>query len=151
MNEIEVQFCWLHPEKTVDLQLPAYQSDAAAGMDVQAAVADETSLAPGGIFLVPTGFAMAIPQGFEIQVRPRSGLAARHGVTLINSPGTIDSDYRGEVKIALINLGELPYTVKRGDRIAQLILAPVLRARLNLVPELDTTARAAGGFGHTGV
>lgn len=151
MNEIEVQFSWLRPEETADLQLPAYHSEAAAGLDVQAAVTDETRLAPGGISLVPTGFAVAIPPGFEIQIRPRSGLAARHGVTLINSPGTIDSDYRGEVKIALINLGELPYTVKRGDRIAQLILAPVLRARLNLVSELDMTARAAGGFGHTGV
>jgi dUTP pyrophosphatase len=151
MNEIEVQFCWLHPKETTDLQLPCYQSCAAAGMDVQAAVAGEINLTPGGISLLPTGFAVAIPPGFEIQVRPRSGLATRHGITLVNSPGTIDCDYRGEVKIALINLGELPYTVRRGDRIAQLILAPVLRARLNVVSELDETVRAAGGFGHTGV
>lgn len=151
MTEIEVQFCWLHPEETADLQLPSYQSCAAAGMDVQAAVAGEIILAPREIALLATGFAVAIPAGFEIQVRPRSGLAARYGITLVNSPGTIDCDYRGEVKIALINLGDLPYTVKRGDRIAQLILAPVLRARLNIVSELDATDRAAGGFGHTGV
>ncbi len=151
MNEVEVQFCWLQPEKTADLQLPCYQSSAAAGLDVQAAVASEVRLVPGQISLLPTGFAVGIPPGYEIQVRPRSGLAAKHGITLINSPGTIDSDYRGEVKIALINLGGLPYVVQRGDRIAQLVLAPVMRARLQVVSELGATARAAGGFGHTGV
>lgn len=150
MKEIEIQFSWLHPEDTADLHLPGYQSSGAAGMDVQAAIRNGVCLAPGEISLLPTGFAVAIPLGYEIQVRPRSGLATRHGITLINSPGTIDCDYRGEVKIALVNLGGLPYTVRRGDRIAQLILAPVIRARLRVVAELDVTARAAGGFGHTG-
>ncbi|MDP3479875.1 MAG: dUTP diphosphatase [Desulfoprunum sp.] len=151
MNEREVQFCWLNPEESADLQLPCYQSPGAAGMDVQAAVVSEVCLEPGQISLLATGFAIAIPHGYEIQVRPRSGLASKHGITLVNSPGTIDSDYRGEVKIALINLGGQPYTVQRGDRIAQLILAPVLRARLQVVSGLGATARAAGGFGHTGV
>lgn len=151
MNEIEIQFCWLNPEETADLELPHYYSSGAVGMDVQAAVASETFLAPGEISLILTGFAVAIPHGYEIQVRPRSGLASRHGITLVNSPGTIDSDYRGEVKIALINLGEKPYTVRRGDRIAQLILAPVMRAKLIVISDLGTTDRAAGGFGHTGV
>lgn len=151
MNETEVRFCWLFPEETADLHLPSYQSPAAAGMDVEAAVKTDIHLAPGEISLLPTGFAVAIPCGCEIQVRPRSGLACRHGITVVNSPGTIDSDYRGEVKIALINLGKLPYTVRRGDRIAQLVLAPVMRARLLPVSELETTARATGGFGHTGV
>ena len=120
-------------------------------MDVQAAVTGELEIAPGAIALVPTGFAVAIPPGYEMQVRPRSGLALRHGLTLINSPGTIDSDYRGEVKIALINLGPAPFVVTRGDRIAQLVLAPVVRAHLELVGQLTSTARADGGFGHTGV
>ncbi len=150
MTEHVVQFSWLHPEETTDLQLPCYQTPGAAGMDVQAAIRGEVRLLPGQISLLPTGFALAIPSGCEVQVRPRSGLAAKHGITLINSPGTIDSDYRGEVKIALVNLGGQPYTVRRGDRIAQLILAPVLRARLEVVADLEATTRAAGGFGHTG-
>lgn len=151
LETVAVEFCWLHPEKSRDLRLPEYQSALAAGMDVQAAVEGEQCLEPGRILLVATGFAVAIPAGYEIQARPRSGLAIRHGITLINSPGTIDCDYRGEVKIALINLGDAPYTIRRGDRIAQLILAPVARAALRLVAELGDTARAAGGFGHTGV
>ncbi|RPH43674.1 MAG: dUTP diphosphatase [Desulfobulbaceae bacterium] len=151
MTEMDVPVCWLYPEETTDLQMPCYQSSAAAGMDVQAAVKTEICLGPGEISLVPTGFAVAIPSGFELQVRPRSGLACKYGITIVNSPGTIDSDYRGEVKIALINLGRNPYTVRRGDRIAQLILAPVLRACMRPVSALDATVRAAGGFGHTGV
>ena len=120
-------------------------------MDVRAAVEQDVEIDPGRIALVPTGFAVAIPPGYEIQVRPRSGLALRHGLTLINSPGTIDSDYRGEVKIALINLGEAPFRVSRGDRIAQLVLAPIIRAELRVVEQLDATDRADGGFGHTGI
>ncbi len=150
MNEQVVQFSWLHPEETTDLHLPSYQTPGAAGLDVQAAIRGDVCLLPGQISLMPTGFALAIPFGSEIQVRPRSGLATKHGITLINSPGTIDSDYRGEVKIALVNLGGQPYTVRRGDRIAQLILAPVLRARLQVVADLGATSRAEGGFGHTG-
>ncbi len=148
---VTVRFCWLRPAETGDLAMPSYHSEHAAGMDVQAAVAGEMVIAPGAIALVPTGFAVAIPPGYEMQVRPRSGLALRHGLTLVNSPGTIDSDYRGEVKIALINLGPTPFVVKRGDRIAQLVLAPVIRAHLQPVGQLTATARADGGFGHTGV
>jgi len=147
----KVRICWLLPEKQRDLPLPGYETTGSAGMDVCAAVEYETLLEPGAILLVPTGFAVAIPRGFEIQVRPRSGLAVKHGVTIVNSPGTIDSDYRGEVKIGLINLGKEPFTIKRGDRIAQLVLAPVTVARWELVDELDETSRGAGGFGHTGV
>jgi len=119
-------------------------------MDVAAAVSAPVELAPGAIVLVPTGFAVAIPPGFELQVRPRSGLAVKHGITVINSPGTIDADYRGEVKIGLVNLGPESFTIRRGDRIAQLVLAPVVRAVFQVVPELDDTDRGDGGFGHTG-
>jgi len=121
---------WLDPGQSADLPLPAYATELAAGMDVCAALAAPLLLAPGEIGLVGCGFAMAIPPGFEIQVRPRSGLAVKHGVTVINAPGTIDADYRGEVKVGLINLGREPYTIHRGDRIAQLILA---RSRLREV------------------
>lgn len=120
-------------------------------MDVCAAVTDQVTIGPGARALIPTGFAVAIPAGYEIQVRPRSGLAVKHGLSLPNSPGTIDADYRGEVKIAMINLGQEPVTIKRGDRVAQLVVAPVVRAALDVVSELDDTARGSGGFGHTGV
>lgn len=120
-------------------------------MDVEAAVVDTVSLSPGEIVLLPTGFAVALPTGYELQVRPRSGLAVKHGITLINSPGTIDADYRGEVRIALINHGKNVFTVNRGDRIAQLVLSPVVRACIDIVDELDVTERGAGGFGHTGI
>ena len=133
-----------------DLPLPGYQSALAAGMDLAAALDDEIAIAPGKIALIPTGFAMAIPQGYEGQVRPRSGLAIKHGVTVANAPGTIDADYRGEIKVGLINLGEQSYTVNRGMRIAQLVIAPVIQARLNLVDNLESTTRGQGGFGHTG-
>jgi dUTP pyrophosphatase len=151
LQEVTVLFRWLHPGRVYDLMLPAYHSEYAAGMDVQAAVEGETVVAPGEIVLIPTGFAVAIPPGYEMQVRPRSGLAVRHGLTLINSPGTIDSDYRGEVRIAMINLGSNSFVVRRGDRIAQLVLAPIVRTRWQVVEQLEATDRADGGFGHTGV
>lgn len=150
MKNVSIKFSWLDPENAGDLPLPAYHSVQASGMDVAAAVTGPVSLAPGEIKMIPTNFAVAIPQGFEIQVRPRSGLAIKHGVTVVNSPGTIDADYRGEVKIGLINLGPEAYTVKRGDRIAQLVVGAVQKAELDLVDELDRTVRQAGGFGHTG-
>lgn len=122
----------------------------AAGMDICAAIENELCLECGAIHLIPTGFALAIPKGYEIQIRPRSGLASKYGIGIINSPGTIDADYRGEVKIALINLGNAPYTIHRGDRIAQMVVKKVYNARLNMVEILDDTDRNAGGFGHTG-
>lgn len=133
-----------------DLPLPAYQSDDAAGLDLLAAVEEPLTLAPLGRALVPTGLAMALPSGYEAQVRPRSGLAAKHGVTVLNSPGTVDADYRGEVKVILVNLSDTPFTIGRGERIAQMVIAPVSRARLVETEALDTTARGAGGFGSTG-
>ena len=121
-------------------------------MDLVAALplGEEKLLAPGQRALIPCGFAMALPEGFEAQVRPRSGLAARHGVTVLNSPGTIDADYRGEVQVILINLGEAPFAIRRGDRIAQMVVAPVLSAHFTVKAELDETVRGAGGFGSTG-
>lgn len=120
-------------------------------MDVACAVREPLHLAPGDICLVPTGFAVAIPPGFELQVRPRSGLAIKHGITVVNSPGTIDADYRGEVKVGLINLGRETFTINRGDRIAQLVLAPVCRAHVLEAAALDETKRGEGGFGHSGI
>lgn len=151
MENQKLQFAWLIPTEERDLQLPAYETEGSAGMDVRAALTDDTVIGPGEIVLIPTGFSIAIPRGFEVQIRPRSGLAVRHGITLINSPGTIDSDYRGEVKVPLINHGKVSYTVTRGARIAQMILAPVARAQFIEVSELDDTVRGTGGFGHTGV
>ena len=133
------------------LDLPAYATDGAAGMDVQAAIQEDIILAPGQRMAVPTGLAMAIPPGFEVQVRPRSGLALRHGLTVANAPGTIDSDYRGEVKVILVNLGQEGVAVTRGMRIAQLVVAPVSRAALVISDNLDSTDRGSGGFGSTGV
>ena len=130
------------------LPLPAYATDGAAGMDVVSA--EDVTLAPGARQAVATGLAMAIPHGFEIQVRPRSGLALKHGITVPNTPGTIDSDYRGELKVILINHGAEPFVIARGDRVAQLVLAPVVQAAWNEVAELDATERGAGGFGSTG-
>jgi dUTP pyrophosphatase len=131
-----------------DLPLPAYATDGAAGMDVVSA--EDLILVAGARHAVATGFAMAIPEGFEVQVRPRSGLALKHGITCLNTPGTIDSDYRGEVKVILANLGNEPFEIKRGDRIAQLVPAPVQRAILDEVQSLDETTRGTGGFGSTG-
>ena len=131
-----------------DLPLPAYATEGAAGMDVVAA--EDVTLAPGARHAVCTGLAMAIPPGFEVQVRPRSGLALKHGISVPNTPGTIDSDYRGELKVILINLGDMPFEVRRGDRIAQLVLAPVVQAAWLEVDHLAETARGAGGFGSSG-
>ena len=133
-----------------DLPLPAYQTAHAAAMDLCAAITGPVVIAPGEIVLVGCGFAIAVPDGFEAQVRPRSGLAARSGITVVNAPGTIDPDYRGEVKVALINLGRAAFTVERGMRIAQLLVAPVARVAWERVETLAETARGAGGFGHTG-
>ena len=132
-----------------DLPLPAYASAHAAGLDLVAAA--DVEIASMGRAVVPTGLAIALPEGFEAQVRPRSGLAARHGVTVLNAPGTIDADYRGEVQVLLINLGAQPFSVSRGMRIAQLVIAPVVRANLVEAEALDGTARGAGGFGSTGL
>ena len=150
-SPILIQFKWLDPAAAADLRVPSYETAGSSGMDVCAAVTDQVTIGPGARALIPTGFAVAIPAGYEIQVRPRSGLAVKHGLSLPNSPGTIDADYRGEVKIAMINLGQEPVTIKRGDRVAQLVVAPVVRAALDVVSELDDTARGSGGFGHTGV
>lgn len=131
-----------------DLPLPAYATEGAAGMDVVAA--EDRTLAPGDRAAVATGLAMAVPDGFEMQIRPRSGLALKHGITVANAPGTIDADYRGELKVILVNLGHEPYAIARGDRIAQAVLSPVVRASWLEVHELDPTARGEGGFGSTG-
>jgi dUTP pyrophosphatase len=148
MSEITIETMVLaHGE---GLPLPARATDGSAGMDLIAAVDEAVELLPRARALIPTGLALAIPQGFEGQVRPRSGLAWKHGVTVCNAPGTIDSDYRGEVKVNLINLGHEPVKIARGDRIAQLVVAPVSLARLHIVSELSETARGAGGFGSTG-
>ena len=145
-----IRFLRLRPESDADLPLPRYMTPRAAGMDICAAIERDLVLKTGAIELIPTGFAVAIPDGYEAQIRPRSGLAARHGIGLINSPGTIDADYRGEVKIAVINLGKKDYTFSRGDRIAQMVINRVYPARLEVVQQLDETDRNAGGFGHTG-
>ena len=140
----------LRPEEDADIPLPRYMTPGAAGMDLCAAVRADTLLERGQIALLPTGLAMALPEGYEAQIRPRSGLAVRHGIGMINSPGTIDADYRGEVMIALVNLGPAPYTVRRGDRIAQMVIQRVHRAQIEAVDRLVATERSAGGFGHTG-
>lgn len=133
-----------------DLPLPAYQSDAAAGLDLLAAPQTPVTIAPGGYASIPTGISIALPAGTEAQVRPRSGLAARHGVTVLNTPGTIDADYRGEIAVVLINHGRESFVVSRGQRIAQLVIASVLSATLEEVKKLDETTRGTGGFGSTG-
>lgn len=134
------------------LALPAYETALSAGMDLRAAVASDAplTLAPGARAMVPTGLTIALPAGYEAQVRPRSGLAAKHGITCLNSPGTVDADYRGEVKVILINLGPEPFVIQRGERIAQMVIAPVTQATWDVVATLSETARGAGGFGSTG-
>ncbi|PIE18023.1 MAG: dUTP diphosphatase [Proteobacteria bacterium] len=140
----------LRPGRDGDLPLPRYMTPGAAGMDVHAALEAPVTLAPTARALVPTGLAVAVPAGYELQVRPRSGLAFRGGVTVLNAPGTVDSDYRGELKVLLVNLGEEPVTLVRGERVAQLVVAPVTRVTLREVSSLGATARGDGGFGHTG-
>ena len=151
MDQQQILLRWLDQEKLHDLAVPAYHSDLAAGMDIQAAVDIPQVLQSGEIKLIPTGFAVALAPGYELQIRPRSGLAIKHGITVVNAPGTIDADYRGEVKIGLINLGLKPFTIQRGDRIAQMILAPVCRAIIQETTSLPETGRQDGGFGHTGI
>ena len=133
-----------------DLPLPSYESALAAGMDLPAAIDGDLVLEPGQRDMVPTGLAIALPEGYEAQIRPRSGLAARNGVTVLNTPGTVDADYRGEVKVILVNLGDEPFTVTRGMRIAQMVIAPVTQAMLEETEDLPETARGASGFGSTG-
>lgn len=149
--KIVIGFKWLDSEASRDLNIPGYETPGASGMDVCAALEQDMDLHPGDIEMIPTGFAIEIPIGFEVQVRPRSGLAIKHGITIVNAPGTIDSDYRGEVKIGLINLSRSVFTIKRGDRIAQMVAAPVVKAHVDVVETLSPSMRDTGGFGHTGV
>jgi dUTP pyrophosphatase len=137
--------------KDASVSLPGYESAGAAGLDLRAFLGGEVSIAPLGRAKIPTGLFIELPAGYEAQIRPRSGLALKHGLTLLNSPGTIDSDYRGEIEIILINLGSGPFTVKNGDRIAQMVIAPVCRAELEEAASLGETGRGGGGFGSTGV
>jgi dUTP pyrophosphatase len=137
-------------ERDDPLPLPAYESEGAAGLDLRADVDEPVRLGPGERALIPTGLVVELPDGYEAQIRPRSGLALRYGVTLLNSPGTIDSDYRGEVRVLLVNLGSESFAIERGDRIAQMVVAPVARVRLSEADELSSTGRGDGGFGHTG-
>lgn len=137
--------------KKSDLPLPAYETDGSAGMDIRASLDGDVTLEPGDIKLIPTGISVSIPIGYEGQIRPRSGLALKHGIGLVNSPGTIDSDYRGEVRIIMINHGKKSFTIKHGDRIAQMIIARICHAVVEEVPELDSTGRGQGGFGHSGI
>lgn len=147
MNRVKVEIKRLHPDSVV----PTYKTEHAAGMDLSAYLESSLRLAPGERALVDTGIAIALPPGYEAQVRPRSGLALKHGVGLVNSPGTIDADYRGEIKVVLINLGDDDFEIHAEDRIAQLVVAPVSRVEWQTVTELDTTTRNTRGFGHTGV
>ncbi len=135
---------------TEDIPLPEYMTEHSAGVDIRAAVEDPVDIEPGEVTSVPTGLHLAIPDGYEAQIRPRSGLALKHGITLLNTPGTIDADYRGELRIIVINLGRKPFRIQRGDRIAQMIVAPVTRVSFQVVDDLPDTARGEGGFGHTG-
>lgn len=134
-----------------DLPLPAYETPGSAGMDLRAALPEDLTLGPGQIRLVPTGIAVSIPPGYEGQVRPRSGLALKHGIGMVNAPGTIDSDYRGEIGLVLINWGSSPFTIRRGDRIGQMVIGRVFRAEIEPVRDLDRTGRGEGGFGHSGI
>ncbi|MEC9250120.1 MAG: dUTP diphosphatase [Pseudomonadota bacterium] len=149
MNTVDVRIKPL--ENYEGLALPAYETAQSAGMDLRAAVSEDVTIPPGEWRLVPVGIAIALPAGFEAQVRPRSGLAAKHGISCVNTPGTIDADYRGELKVNLINHGKVDFIVKRGDRIAQMIVAPVTQAVWQVADTLDETERGSGGFGSTGV
>ncbi len=146
-----IECCRVRPAQDADIPLPRYMTPHSAGMDICAAIESPSLLEPGEIMLVPTGFAISLPQGVEAQIRPRSGLAVKHGIGIINSPGTIDADYRGEVKIALINFGKTAFTINRGDRIAQMVINKVCHAQFKMVEVLDESLRNGGGFGHTGI
>lgn len=150
MSSVTLQIKWL--DHGQGLEPPAYATADAAGMDLRAAVPADApvTLQPGRRALIDTGFCMALPAGYEAQVRPRSGLAIKHGITCLNTPGTIDADYRGEVKVILINLGDEPFIIERGERIAQMVIAPVTQAQVSVVTQLDETSRGSGGFGSTG-
>lgn len=148
MSAVRVQVMRL--PHAADLPLPEPQTAGAAGLDLAAAVNEPVTLGPGEWKLIPTGLAVALPDGYELQVRPRSGLAAKHGVTVLNTPGTVDADYRGEIKVILINFGSVPFTVRRGDRIAQALLSQVVHIAWDERAELPATARGSGGFGHSG-
>jgi dUTP pyrophosphatase len=148
-SDLKVHITRLDPDAT-DVPLPAYATEGSAGMDIHAAVHDDLIVPPGQTVLVPTGFAIAVPRGFEAQIRPRSGLALKSNIGVLNSPGTIDSDYRGEVRIILTNFGSGSFTVRRGDRIAQMVIARYARVEWEERESLDDTQRGAGGFGHTG-
>ena len=149
-DRLEIAFRWL--EHGRGLVAPRQQTAGAAGVDLPAALGPDevVTIAPGRTAMIPTGFAIALPEGFEAQIRPRSGLAAKHGVTVLNSPGTVDADYRGEINVLLINHGDAPFPIRRGERIAQMVIAPVVQAQLVAVSELSTTDRGSGGFGSTG-
>lgn len=134
-----------------DIALPSYETKGASAMDLRAAVEGQVMLHPGDIKLIPTGLAVSIPPGYEAQIRPRSGLALKHGIGMVNSPGTIDSDYRGEIGLIMINWGQKPFPIKRGDRIAQMLITRVYRAAMTEVTDLDATSRGDGGFGHSGI
>ncbi len=149
MNTVQVQI--YQREDCRDLRLPEYMSEHASGMDLLAAVQEEEIIEPGEWKRIPTGIFIALPDGVEAQIRPRSGLALKHGISLVNSPGTIDADYRGEIGVLLINHGSEPFTVRRGDRIAQMVIVPVFRAEWVQVQALPETGRSSGGFGHTGM
>jgi dUTP pyrophosphatase len=148
---VKVKIKRIRPQEDSDLPSPRYMTEKSSGMDLYAAVNEEIFLNPGQRRLIPTGIAVSVPEGYEAQVRPRSGLALRDGITLANTPGTIDADYRGEIGVLLINHGEKSFQVKRGDRVAQMVIVPVARAELEWVEDLDETPRSGGGFGHTGI
>ena len=149
-EEIRVQIKRVRGEVDEDIPLPRYMTEQAAGMDLCAAVHEEVLIKPGQRELIPTGIALAVPEGYEAQIRPRSGLAIKNGIALVNSPGTIDADYRGEIGIIMINFGSEPFVVKRGDRIAQMVINKIYHASFKLTDDLDPTKRDSGGFGHTG-
>ncbi len=150
-TKIKIKIKKVRPKQDHDLPFPRYMSPGASGMDLYAAIVGEITIKPGEVQLIPTGIAVAIPEGYEFQIRPRSGLATRFGLGLINSPGTIDSDYRGEILVPVINFSKEERTIKRGDRIAQMVLQKVYKVCFEIVEELDHTTRGAGGFGHTGI
>ncbi len=149
MTSVEIDIQRL--EHGQDITLPFYATDGAAGMDIRAAIQDPITIEPLERAMIPTGFALGLPEGYEAQIRPRSGLAAKQGLTVLNTPGTIDADYRGEIQVILVNLSNTPVTIERGDRIAQMVIAPVTQAQLNEVDSLSDTERGADGFGSTGV